>query len=347
MPVTIKDIADICKVSTTTVSQILNGKGQRFSQEITALVQQTAQNLNYTPNKLASGLITGKSMALGLIVPDIRNPYFSNLAHSISLKATNSGYNVLLSNSSDLQSNDLSLIRQMHAQHVDGLIYCLAGNSTAKTFNESLQTLISTGLPFVLVDRTLPYEGHFTHIKLDHFKGGYMATAHLLESGHKHIACICGPLALQDAEDRVSGYKQALLDYGQQFDADLVRMGAYQELPAFHVAKILLKEHTEITGIFACNDLMALGVMQACNELGLNIPQDISLVGYDDISLASLSLINLTTIRQPIDRLGSLAVSKLLEKFTANINTSTIQTSKEAPDNLVPELIIRGSTRSI
>lgn len=118
-------------------------------------------------------------------------------------------------------------------------------------------------------------------------------------------------------------------------------------IAAFYVAKKLLKEHPEISGIFACNDLMALGVMQACNELGLRIPHDISLVGYDDISLASLSLINLTTIRQPIDRLGSLAVSKLLEKLTPDINVASIHSLKEATTSLVPELIVRGSTRSI
>ena len=315
MRITLKEIAKRARVSVTTASLILNGKEERFKPATVERVKLAAEDMQYSPNKIATALITRKSRSLGLILPDIRNPFFAALAHGIGTRADELGYSLMQSNSSDSHEKDLDLIQSFQAHLVDGLLFCMAGNTTVQNFGETLRALRETRLPFVFVDRYYPDFGALRHVGIDHFYGGQVATNHLLDLGHRQIVCISGPLNLSDAASRASGYTQAM---SEAHLPSLILEGNYHSDSGYrHCLELFrAKERSKPrpTAVFACNDLMAMGVLQALSELGLSVPEDVSVVGYDDIFMADLPQVKLTTIRQPIDSLGRLAVDILLHQ---------------------------------
>ncbi|MDO5734662.1 MAG: LacI family DNA-binding transcriptional regulator, partial [Eubacteriales bacterium] len=336
MKVNIHDIAKEAQVSISAVSQILNGREGRFSEETKARVIKVARELNYRPNLLAAGLASRKTMTLGLIIPDIRNPFFFHLAHGIDEFASQLGYTVMQSNSSDNHEKDMRLIQVMNSYQVDGLFYCMAANVSESAFAASYRELKNTEIPFVIVDRYYPVEGINNVPGLDHELGGYLATQHLIELGHQKIACISGPFKLIDAKLRYEGYCRALKEASLEVAHQLIREGDYSKSSSYELTKDLIAKENP-TAIFAANDLMALGAMAAVQECGLRVPGDISIVGYDNIFLVDLPDYNLTTVHQPIRELGHVAVASLMEKLGEDCPAL-------AADYLLPRLIERGST---
>ncbi|OLS02668.1 LacI family DNA-binding transcriptional regulator [Tissierella creatinophila] len=336
---TIKDIAAKTNLSISTVSIVLNNRASRIPKSTRDIVINAAKELNYRPNQLAVGLVTKRTKTLGLIVPDIRNNFFSSLAKGIEDEARNNGWTVLLCNSNDSHKRDLEYIKMLEGKGVDGILYSMSSDSNLKNFKEKYSLIKNFDIKFLMIDRYLDFPATFPKINvvsLDHFKGGYLAAKHLIDLGHKKIACVTGPQYLSESNDRLRGYKQALDDGSIEYDEELIVEGNYHiESGVSAVNKLIEKD---FTAIFAFNDMMAYGVLKGLKTYNLSIPHDISVIGYDDIYLSEILEVPLTTIHQPIEVMGRGAA-----KHFINI----IDSKEEFLDNLPlysPELIVRKST---
>ena len=333
MRTTIKDIASKTNLSVTTVSLVLNNKPSKISQKTRELVLATAREMNYMPNQLAVGLIKKRTKTLGLIVSDIRNDFFSSLAKGIEGECRRKGWTLILCNSNDYHDRDMEYINVLASKSVDGILYCMSIDSDYQNFKQSFDLLNHLHIPFVLLDRTypLPYQAA---VKMDHAQGGYLAAHHLIELGHRRIACVTGPHYLEDSISRLKGYQKALSEAGIPFDPSIIYEGSYDASSGESAVDSLLGKN--FSAIFAFNDMMAFGVCRGLKRHGLSVPSDVSVVGYDDIFLAEALEVPLTTIKQPVGEMGCAATRKII---------AMIENEPFAEDTLFkPELIIRSST---
>lgn len=330
---TIREVAKKAGVSSTTVSHVINHT--RFvSEDVSERVRSAMDELGYRPNALARSLRRGETKTLGLIMPDSANPFFAEIAKEIEKTVFSSGYSLILCNTNGDLEREKFYTEVLLAKQVDGVIFVAAGDET-----ESLLQLVNRKLPMVVVDRyfgDLPVDIVLTN----NYLGGYNATRHLIEQGHRRIAVICGPSNVTPSADRVRGYRSAMQDSGLEVDEELVAAGNFDSESGLKCARQLLDVKTPPTAIFACNDLMAIGAVRAVSENGLRIPEDMALVGFDNIELASYTVPALTTIDQREGLLGKTAGEMLIER----IQTPSKEHHRVVIDN---QLIIRESSRKI
>jgi LacI family transcriptional regulator len=305
---TIREVAKSAGVSSTTVSHVINGT--RFvSQTVRVRVLGAIRRLGYQPNVLARSLRRGETHTIGLILPDSANPFFAKVGRSIEAAAFDLAYSVVLCNSEG------NLIREQHytevltKKQVDGIIFVASGDRT-----KSLSILLDRGAPFVIVDRDLP-DVKADAVLADNLQGGYLATRHLLALGHRMIACISGPPNVAPSVERVTGYRQALIVSGQSVEEGLILRGDFHLESGWAAALELLRRPIPPTAILACNDLMAIGVIRAAAELTRRIPEDLAVVGFDDIELSAYSVPPLTTVLQPTTDMGRRAVQLLIDRI--------------------------------
>jgi len=302
------EVAERAGVSVTTVSHVVN-QTRPVSPELTNRVQAAMQELGYQPNRLARSLRLGKTLTIGMIIPDGVNPFFAEVARGIEDTGFEHGYSVILCNSDGDLEKELHYTKVLNAKRVDGIIFVAVGVS-----HEHIQMLQARKLPVVVVDREIPGVNVSTVIT-DNQKGGWLATNHLIELGHRRIACIAGPNNLTPSAARVTGYQQALKEHNIELNETLILRGDFQYQSGYRLMKQLLENETVPTAVFACNDLMATGALCAVVEMGFRVPEDISIVGFDDIDLASYTTPPLTTIRQPKYEMGVFAVGLLLDQI--------------------------------
>ena len=303
-----KEVADLAGVSITTVSHVIN-ETRTVSDDLREKVYAAMENLSYQPNALARGLRLKRTQILGLVIPDGTNPYFAEVARSIEDTSYKKGYSVIICNSDGNLEKEQNYIEVLVSKQVDGVILVAAGMSTSH-----MKALQSAGMPLVLVDRDSP-NIVADSVQIDNEYGGYIATRHLLDLGHRRIACLAGPSEVTPSGDRVLGYSRALKEADIVVEKELVRSGDFHSESGYRFAKEFLKMRVPPTAIFACNDLMAFGALGAAAELGFRIPQDLSIVGFDDIKLTEYTNPPLTTIAQPRYEMGELAVRFLLERI--------------------------------
>ena len=335
--VTIKDIAAKAGVSVTTVSLVLNGKEHRIAKETRKRIIDIANALDYRPNQLAVGLITKRTNTVGLLIPDVSNSYFSELAKGAEGKAAENGYNLILCNTNDSPGKDCEYINVLLDRGVDGIIMVPSGKGKDETLNQCLSLMMRSQKPFVLADR-IRVGTSYSGVTLDQIKGGYLATEYLIKQGHRKIGCITGPLGMVNAYMRYQGYKKALQDNGISYNSKLVKEGTYHIEDGLVQSKELFKEN--VTAIFACNDLMAYGVYKSAVNEGIKVPEELSIVGFDNIPFSEFLEVPLTTIHQPVGQIGELSVEKL-------INLIMKKEEKEKLVVLEPELIVRDSVKAI
>ena len=328
MPATMSDVAEQAGVSVTTVSHVINNT-RPVSEDLRGRVVLAMAALNYQPNRLARSLRQGRTHTLGMIVPDNANPYFAEVARGIEETAYRNQYSLILCNSEGDVDRERFYINVLLEKQVDGLILVAAGSSTSSIADIALP-------PMVVVDRDLP-NIHADAVLTENAQGGRLATGHLLALGHRRIACITGASDVTSAAERATGYRQALVAAGVAVDESLVVKAAFDYASGYAAAKGLLTCPNPPTAIFACNDLMAVGAISAGIELGLRIPADLSIVGFDDVQLASFANPPLTTVAQPKREMGDLAVSLLLERM---VNPAIPPRRRW----LGTELVVRGST---
>ncbi len=331
MRTTMKDIAKAVGVHPSTVSRVINGN-PNISEKTAKKVFSTIEDLNYTPNALARSLKTKKIETLGMLIPDIANPFFAGLARGVEDTANQYGYNVILCNTDDQFEKEKTYLRLLEERRVDGLIL-----ATAKIRDKSIIELEKSRFPYILLSRNIR-DLQENSISIDDIAGGYLATKYLIGLGHRNIGHIGGPYNTMAALDRIKGYKKALLQYGIPFNRCYIGEGDFKIKGGYQVMNQFLKLQNPPTAVFTANDLLAVGAIEAIREHGYNVPDDISIIGFDDIRLASFLSPPLTTIRQPMLEMGSLAIIKLMER---------IEHQRVHQNILIkPELIVRKSCRS-
>jgi LacI family transcriptional regulator len=283
--------------------------GTRFvSDELKNKVLSVMECLDYQPNRIARSLRKKQTNSLGLIVADITNPFYSEIAWSIEYLGYTQNYSVMLCNSDGDPDKEQFYLNQLAQWQVDGIIL------VSSTIFPSRNISIGDGnLPVVLIDHDCPgYD--FDTVVIDDFYAGRLATEHLVKLGHKRIACISGNRETIPSYKRVYGYKAVLEENGLEFDPDLVLRGDFNIISGLNCTNRLLEMKNPPTAIFAINDLMAMGVLQSAFNHGLKIPQDLSVVGLDDIYWAKYTLPPLTTIKLPIHQMAEEAVKCFLNR---------------------------------
>lgn len=332
MKVTIKDVAKHAGVSVTSVSQVLNGREIRISQEKRERIYAAAKELNYISNPLAREVKYKENRMIGLIVPDITNLYFSEIAKVIIKESKKFGMDVLIADSDNNAENDISSLEGFRKKRVEGIIIALSENGIAETRHVIQRIMVRDRIPVVLLDRNnRDYNCHA--VMVNHFMGGYLATQYLISLGHTKIGCITGPMDIETSCERFEGYQRACEEVGIPIRSEQIAYGDYQIESGYSNCRQLVEQ--KVTAIFACNDMMAYGVYNYLKEQNIQVPEEISIVGFDDVLFSRLVGVPLTTVHQPIEEIGIRAVHMLLEGARAREKKSSV---------FEPSLVLRATT---
>jgi LacI family transcriptional regulator len=326
---TIKEVSQRAHVSPSTVSRVLNGTTP-VSPDARARVLRAIEELNYTPNAFARGLATNRSGGIGVTTNDIGSPYYAVMLRGVEAAIEDAGLHLMVSSGHARASSERSAIEFLEQRRSDALIVQAEALSDA----ELIELADQAGVPVVVFGRRIP-ELEPVCVHLDNEAGGRMATEHLLAHGHRRIAHIAGPLRFPDARHRLQGYRDALDAAGIAYDDHLVVEGDFREGGGRAAMERLLDRSDAIDAVFVANDQMAAGAMRAARDRGLEIPTDLSLVGYDDVLLAQYLSPALTTVRQPLFDMGRAA---------ADIAIALLEQKKvEVRTRFEPELVVRES----
>jgi LacI family transcriptional regulator len=304
MSVTLVEIAKQAGVDVSTVSRALNRRAG-VRKEVRERVLEVARRLNYRPNLLARGLITGRTHSLGLLISDIRNPFFADFARGAEDAAGAASYDLVLCNSDMDPAKHMRYFRSLCDKRVDGIIM----NSIAFLKRDDAKQLSASSTPVVLLNR-MAGRHRFSTVLCDNLRGGTLAGEYLARLGHRKTAVLAGPGWHANLSDRAGGFAHAILASPRAQEPVVLR-GEYNTAGGYEMTKKLLARTKGITAIFACSDAIAFGAIEAIEEAGLCIPGDISLIGFDDVEIARIVHPPLTTIRQPKYELGTAAVEIL------------------------------------
>jgi LacI family transcriptional regulator len=305
-PPTVADVARRARVSRATVSRVLN-QYAHVRPDVRARVQRAMQALGYRPDAVARSLARRETRTLGLVVADITNPFYAETARAVLETAKANGYHVILCNTDNQPRVQEEYVEVLRQRRVDGIIF-------GSVFLEDpvVEALVASDYPCLMYNRRLrSRRGNF--IVLDNLRASRDVTRHLVALGHRRIGFVSGLPNISTAAERLQGYREALRASGLSADRDLVRPGAFQAGTAQEAARDLLKRRGRPTAIVAGNDLMALGVIQAAAELGVCIPHELAVVGFDDIEIADHPRVQLTTMAQQKAEMGRLAALGILD----------------------------------
>lgn len=338
MTPTIKDVAARAGVSFTTVSHVLNGT-RRVSDTSRQRVERAVSEIGYVPSALARALKTCETHVLGVLVPNITNPFFAELTRGVEDAARGLGYSVFLCNCDDEPGRQLGYVQSLLSRRVDGL---LLANSAAEASTVS-EALRQTPVPTVVVDRTVAGLDADL-VRLDNTGGARLATEHLLGLGHRRIACLAGPLAFEVSRARVAGWREALQAAGIEPAPGWLVEGPYHPAQGHAATLGLLANHPDITAVCAGNDLLGIGALRAAAERGVAVPRQLSVIGFDGIELGGFVHPGLTTVGQDIRRIGERAAAVLIER----IRRGAARHHGPVRELVVtPELILRESTGAV
>ncbi len=310
---TIKDIAKKAKVSSTAVSIALNGRSG-VSEKTRRRILKIAENMHYRPNLVAKSLISHYTRTIGLIIPNITDPFYPEIQRGVEKIADESGYAVIASNTYGILEAERRSIDILRSRGVDGIIL-----TTVEIDDPHIKSLVEDDFPFVLISRysmAPELTNKMNYVVADNYAGGYQAIEHLYRLGHDRIAIIEGPKKTSTAIQKTDGALKAMKNFGLKPDPGLIVECGYVREKAYEATKRLLSGKNHRPSAFFCqDDNMALGAREAILGAGLKLPEDIALVGNDDIDTASLSGIDLTTIRQNQYEMGSLGVKILVDRI--------------------------------
>ncbi|GAB4564335.1 MAG: LacI family DNA-binding transcriptional regulator [Anaerolineae bacterium] len=306
--VTQLDVAKRAGVSYQTVSRVINNH-PNVAPATRARVEQAIRELGYQPNAIARGLASSRTRTLGLITADFSDFFFTQVIIGAEQEARRAGYFIMLGSTEKNMSEEPEYIRLFSQYCVDGFLF--ARPSTEADSRHLLQ-LIRSGIPLVTTAYYLPGEP-MNVVDINNIEGGYQATRHLIELGHRRIAHITGPLNWRSANDRWTGYRRALGEAGLAYDQALVASGDWSLRSGYEAAQALLARGRRFTALFSGNDQMAIGAMRAFREAGLRIPEDVAIVGYDGIPMSEYTSPPLSTMVQPMQKVGQLAAKILID----------------------------------
>lgn len=325
----IKEVAKLARVSTATVSRVLNDH-PGVKTEFRNRVLDAAKQLDYHPSNIARSMRKQSSKIIGIIIPDISNPFFTAVVRGIEDIALDNQYKVFLCNSDRNPDKEKMYIEVLAMERISGAII-------APYKEENLQPLQKLGIPFVFVNQTLP-GGKYDSVLLDNFKGAYEATRHLIGLGHTRIGLINAPKNRPAETQRFIGYQKALLDSGIDIDPDIIVSGEFSAEKAEQAANTILERKNPPTALFSLNNTMTIGTLKSISRHGLRIPEDVSVIGFDDMPWLSFFTPPITVVQQPTYDIGTCAVGLLFDRIQKQGETEVT--------NLVldPILIIRNST---
>lgn len=330
MAITLEEIAKLSDVSRSTVSRVINGD-PNVKEETRQRVLKVIERINFQPNLAARSLAAGRTNVIGLVIPAgiaeiFSDPWFPQVVNGISTACNIKGYSVMLWLAEPEYERQM-ITKILHSGLLDGVVV-----SSIDINDPIVQALYDSKMPFILIGRHPSLQ--IQYIDVDNEAGGYKATKHLIDIGHKKIATIAGPQNLIAGLDRFHGYRRALEESNRFFDPQLVVEGDFSEGSGYEACKMLLPHKPD--AIFVANDTMALGALRAMREVGIKVPEDIAIVGFDDIPNAISSPVPLTTVRQPTQEMGVAAVNSLIKKIT--------QPASDFENLIFPtELIVRKS----
>lgn len=316
MSVTIYDVAKKAGVSIATVSRVLN-KSSAVSDRTRRQVEEAIEELNYAPNFIASALTKKSTLTLGLLIPDITNPFFSELARGVEDASNDFGFNIIICNTDYSLEKEATYISLLKQKSVDGFII-----STAYYNDKNIIELLKDNVPLVLLGRDIDCSEEYPMdaVVSDNIKGGYIATKHLIDLGHEKIACLLGPAKIKVNLEREKGYLKAMKEAKLKVYKEILTHGDFKLEFGYKETLKIFKGPIRPTAFVAGNDLTALGVMRALKAIGLSVPQDVSVVGYDNIILAEMSDPPLTTVNQQMQKMGYLATELLIKRIKGERN---------------------------
>lgn len=330
--VTIRDLAEAAGVSVTTVSQILNGKGQRFSSDTQAKVLALQEKLGYVPDYNARNLIMRSTQTIGVLIPNLANPFFSMFIKGIQQASqSNQFIPIIFDANQNLELQNMYL-EELIKRAANGLIIA----SATLNANDIDRILTRNGIPYLLFDQNDAQVGD--RVWVDDYKGGQMAANYLVSEGHQRIALLVPEEMTQNIQQRIDGFRSVLAQHHLSLPDSMVVPSSMTKLGGYQATDKLLK--LAPSAVFSINDEMAIGVYRGMQERGLTVPEDLSIIGYDDIDLATFVTPKLTTIHQPAFEMGQVATELLIER----INNPRLQHQ----DKQLPlELVVRDSVRHL
>ncbi len=329
---TIKHVSEYAGVSQATVSRVINGTSP-VSHDKKLKVEKAIKELGYRPNSIAQALASSRTGSVGIVVPELGGPFYSGILHCLEDNLRRFGYHAVVTAGSNNEKEQREAVEFLLGRKVDALILHAQHLS-----DDYLITLEEQGVPVVLLNRFIP-EMSRSCIDIDNEFGGKLATQYLLKMGHTEIACITGPLDKSDARGRLQGYRKALEEAGLEYNEVLVSEAGFTEETGVSAMKKLLKRDCRFSAIFASNDHMAFGAFEVLREAGFSIPDDVSLVGFDDNIFARYLTPSLTTINFPIEKMSIEAVQLTLQKLKKK--------NQDVNFKLSPALVVRNSVKDI
>lgn len=327
MGINVRDVAERAGVSVGTVSNVLNNP-DKVSPATAERVQAAIDELGFVRNDAARQLRAGHSRSIGMIVLDVRNPFFTDVARGAEASAAEAHLSILLANSDERPEREAAYLDLFEEQRVRGILISPVGDVVPR-----LEQLRSRGIPCVLVDRLARTEG-FSSVSVDDEAGGAMAMTHLADTGRRHAVFVGGPFTLDQVRDREAGARRVARERGVRLDVvETANLSAGEGVQA---GRMLADAEERPDAVFAANDVVALGLLQGLIQSGLRVPEDVALIGYDDIDFAASATVPITSIGQPRDRIGSEAVELLIAEADG--------TGEPRQIVFEPELVVRAST---
>lgn len=308
MKVTITDIANIAGVSIATVSRVINNKSKGVGEETRKRIWRIIEENNFQPSAVARGLVTKSSKIIGLIIPDITNPFYPILAKGVEEAASKRGYNTILCDGGNDPGKEAAYLKFLNEHYVSGIVY----NNFRAISESTLEILSKSSLPTIFVDSKVTL-AKANNLYIDNKVAMHKVIYYLYEQGHRKIAFLSGPSDSYSAIKRFKGYLTALEELGLEYNADLVVEGDFTIKDASKAVERLIERKVEFTAMACCNDLMALGAYEKFEEMGIKIPDDISIIGFDGIETTKLVRPRLTTVIQPNREMGRESANVLID----------------------------------
>lgn len=333
MKPTIKDVAAAANVSIATVSRILNNQSG-YSEQTKEKVVKVIKEIGFQPSAVARGLVSKKTRTIGVLLPNVTASFSAKLLNGIEESAHENDYSVVVCNTNLNGNRTLDYLKVLGEKKVDGLIF--TSDAVTQEYDDALSKL---GVPVILA-ATMSYRFPYPYVKVDDTQASYHATEYLIKKGHKNIAMISGdPNDELAGMTRINGFTKAMKAYALNVDHELIAHGDFGFLSGKRCMELLLTKRHSFTAVFAASDEMALGALSVAYEHGLKVPEDFSVIGYDNTSLAEMATPPLTTVGQPLRKMGNIAINKLMRMIEhGETETSVIMSHQVIERNTVKQL---------
>jgi LacI family transcriptional regulator len=332
--VSIYDIARKTGLSASTVSRVLNNKS--CSPEASEKVMRAASEMDYVPDARASSLKAGVNKCIGVIIPDIANPIYPPAVKTIHDLAKEKGYYMALGNTYGKMDEEMEILRRMAKERVGGIIIATSEGEDDRLCNPYISSMMISGTKVVLAGR-IRHGLQADFITVDNTEGAYKATSYLVRIGRRRIGFMSGPRDVGGSEGRREGYLNALKESGINADESIMSFLGWDRASGYNQMRSMLDQRLELDAIFCCNDLLAIGAIEALKERNISVPGDIAIVGFDDIELSSLVTPKLTTVVQPQVKLATMACNLLMDRMENRISGPPVEVVVK------PEFVIRES----